>query len=186
MVWDWTDRKEIAKMIKRADITAMKDYHAGRLDKALAREIASLASASDILQRILGGTEHIQIEDTNDDSKLTTRPLHWLTVFQKVHIKPNVWQDDRTYFPPSDYIGAVNNYAFFLQLKGEHKKAIPVFKKIIAIDPDRSVTYLNLGDSLFATGNQGEAETAYKNYELHLDKHTIIPERVIERLKDNL
>ncbi|MDR3613315.1 MAG: tetratricopeptide repeat protein [Candidatus Obscuribacterales bacterium] len=186
MVWDWTGRKEIAKMIKRADATAMKDYHAGRLDKALARESASLTAASDLLERILGGTEHIRIEDTNGDQGDGARPPRWLTVFQKAHIKPNVWQDDRTYFPPSDYIGAVNNYAFFLQLQGEHEKAIPIFKKIIAIDPERSVTYLNLGDSLFATGSKGAAETAYKNYELHLDKHTIIPERVIERLKGNL
>jgi tetratricopeptide (TPR) repeat protein len=186
MVWDWTDRKDIAKMIKRADATAMKDYHAGHLDKALARETASLAAASDILERILGGTEHIEVEDKMDDKVLAARALHWLAVFQKVHIKPNAWHDDRTYFPPSDYIGAVNNYAFFLQLKGEHEKAIPIFQKIIAIDPERSVTYLNLGDSLFATGAKGAAETAYKNYESHLDKHTIIPERVIERLKENL
>jgi tetratricopeptide (TPR) repeat protein len=186
MVWDWTDRKEIAKMLKRANATAMKEYHAGRLDKALARETASLATAADFLERILGGTEHIQIEDRSDEHGDGAHPLRWLTVFQKAHIKPNVWQDDRTYFPPSDYIGAVNNYAFFLQLKGEHEKAIPIFQKIITIDPDRSVTYLNLGDSLFATGAKGAAETAYKNYELHLDKHTIIPERVIERLKGNL
>lgn len=186
VVWLWTDRKEIAKMIKRADITAMKDYQEGRLDKAVARESASLAAASDLLERILGGTEHIQIEDTSDDHGNGPRPLRWLTVFQKAHIKPNVWQDDRTYFPPSDYLNAVNNYAFFLQLKGEHEKAIPIFQKIIEINPDRSVAYINLGDSLFAKGDKAGAVVAYKNYEQHLDNHTIIPERVIERLHGNL
>jgi hypothetical protein len=181
-VWDWTDRKDIAKLIQRADITAMKEYHAGQLAQALARETASLATAADLLGRILGGQEGIEVEDTGDRGD-GLRPLQWLVVFQKAHIKPNAWHDERTYFPPSNYVGAVNNYAFFLQLKGENEKAIPIFQKIIAIDPDRSVTCLNLGDSLFATGAKERAKTAYKNYELHLDKHTIIPERVIERLK---
>ena len=186
VVWLWTDRKEIAAMIKRADATATKDYHAGRLDKAIAREAAALSTAADLLERILGGTEHIQVEDSGSHDGDSAYPLHWLKVFQKAHIKPNTWGDDRTYFPPSSYLNAVNNYAFFLQLKGEHAKAIPIFQKVIAIDPERAVNYLNLGDSLFATGSKKEAVAAYRNYEKHLDKHTIIPERVIQRLNGNL
>lgn len=169
-----TNSNDIAKTIAKSDNAAMREYHKGLVDQAIASESAGIREAVEQARHLLSDTEQVDVELATAEAAESPTPSICIKVFEGAHIKSRVWQN------------AINNYAFFLQLKGEHEKAIPIFKKIIEVNPERSVAYLNLGDSLFASGEKKEALVAYKNYEQHLDKHTIIPERVIARLQENL
>ena len=52
--------------------------------------------------------------------------------------------------PDSKMAEILNDYAFFLErsLYPDDKQSISIFKRVIQLDPERSVAYLNLGDSL--------------------------------------
>ena len=44
--------------------------------------------------------------------------------------------------------GILNDYGFFLSKSFRNKEAVEIFERVIQLNPDRTVAYLNLGDSL--------------------------------------
>jgi tetratricopeptide (TPR) repeat protein len=113
-----------------------------------------------------------------------SKPLVWLDSFAEMNIEVEGLPSEKSFsFPPSQYIAAVNNYAYYLQLQGKHEEVIPVFEKIIEMDPNRTVAYLNLADSLWAVGDKKNAGAKYSEYvalcrKIHYDS---VPGRVKDR-----
>jgi peptidoglycan/xylan/chitin deacetylase (PgdA/CDA1 family) len=58
----------------------------------------------------------------------------------------------------------VNNLGYLLQKLEAHDRSLPYLQRAIALDPERAVAYLNLGDSYRALGKAAEAREAYVHY----------------------
>lgn len=68
-----------------------------------------------------------------------------------------------------------NDIAFYLQKGKSHKNAIQILNKVIALNPDRIISYLNLADSYTALKQNNEADQNYYHYlqQLGSDKKEI-------------
>lgn len=87
----------------------------------------------------------------------------------------------------------LNDYAYILsksQMPPETRdtilsRAVILLEKVILMNPDRVVAYLNLGDVQWDLGRFSDAKSQYKKYvELMGRENTKIPNHVIERLND--
>ncbi len=64
----------------------------------------------------------------------------------------------------ADYIGAANDWAYYLAEAKEYSQAKPILEAIVKIAPNRAVAHLNLADLLWATSQQKEAKEHYRAY----------------------
>lgn len=130
----------ITNAIAKGHAAAMKQYNGGHAGKAAER----LAAMFDMTVSLIGLVGMA--------SESEWRPEVWIESWQEMGIAGK------------DFIYALNDYGFFLQETGEHSSALPVFEKIIEIDPKRIVAYLNLADSQWELGNIENAKTPYRSY----------------------
>jgi len=178
-IWLYVDRKDLSALIKNADQKALASYQKNDLQTASDRLYCGLDCAAMFSRSLAWGNGHQEGADL-DQSK----PLVWLDSFSEANIDIEGLPNDKTFsFPPSQYIAAVNNYAFYMQRQGKHAEVIPVFEKIIELDPNRTVAYLNLADSLWATGDKKEASKRYCQYVSQCEKMRFdrVPDRAKER-----
>ena len=76
-----------------------------------------------------------------------------------------------------------NNIAYYLEKAGAYKKSIYILERIIEKYPNRTVAYINLGDSYLKDGNKEKAIENYKIYVKQMkdkNKEKKIPKRVLE------
>ena len=98
--------------------------------------------------------------------------------------------------PPHSYIaqkydfaqspGWSNDVGFLLGESGYFDESIVLLSAVIARNPDRTVTYLNLADSYWGVKDKVRAAQAYKRYAFLMTgagKRSKIPDRVAERSK---
>jgi hypothetical protein len=77
-----------------------------------------------------------------------------------------------------------NDIAYFWQKSGNDKDAIWLLKIIISKNPERTVAYLNIADSLWRTSNKEESINNYKVYILKMKSQKnnhLIPPRALSR-----
>jgi hypothetical protein len=80
----------------------------------------------------------------------------------------------------------LNDYAFFLSEAGDDSAAEPLLRRVIALDPKRTVAYINLGDVCWNLNKQSEARTYYITYmDLLGDNKSKAPQRVIDRINNS-
>lgn len=85
-----------------------------------------------------------------------------------------------------DKAAALNDYAFILatKTKGNGAKAAALLAQVLAMDPKRTVAYLNLADVLWGLGKRAEAKTHYAHYvELSGKEAKDLPERARTRAR---
>lgn len=94
------------------------------------------------------------------------------------------------YFTRGQYVSILNNYAYFLSETDRYKEAVPVLKKVIELDKNRAVAYLNLGDCFSKEyqkyNKQSDKDKVIENYKKYaslLKKDANIPERVKKLIK---
>jgi Flp pilus assembly protein TadD len=75
-----------------------------------------------------------------------------------------------------------NNAGFACFKLGQYEEAVEWFQKAIAVDPNRSVAYLNLGDAYLQLGKKAEARQAFEKY-LELQPNSKAAPSVQEKLK---
>ncbi|WP_072682722.1 M48 family metallopeptidase [Arcobacter sp. LA11] len=76
-----------------------------------------------------------------------------------------------------------NNIAYYLEQAGAYKESIYLLEKIIEKYPNRTVAYINLGDSYLKSGNKEKAIENYKIYVKQMkekNKEKKVPKRVLE------
>lgn len=108
----------------------------------------------------LQNIENFSVEDLND---------FYLTPIESLSSKEIAW--------------FLNDYAFFLSEMNQNQKAKPILQKVIELDPNRVVVYINIGDVCWNLGEQEKAREYYKKYIgfLGID-NPLIPARVKERI----
>ncbi|CAA0148843.1 tetratricopeptide repeat protein [Tenacibaculum maritimum] len=78
-----------------------------------------------------------------------------------------------------------NNIAYYLEQSGLYTEAIYLLERIIKQYPNRTVAYINLGDSYWGVGSFEKAKKTYQIYVKQMQKkgkEVIIPKRVLERI----
>ncbi|WP_406799234.1 tetratricopeptide repeat protein [Tenacibaculum maritimum] len=78
-----------------------------------------------------------------------------------------------------------NNIAYYLEQSGLYTEAIYLLERIIKQYPNRTVAYINLGDSYWGVGSFEKAKKTYQTYVKQMQKkgkEVIIPKRVLERI----
>jgi len=150
-----------ASAIKRAHTAATRLFRLGRSRDAALR-LSLMFDVTVQLNRIVSAEE-----------PLRKRPDAWI----------QAWKDRE--MSAGDYVYALNDYGYFLQQSGENEEAVNVFASVLASEPARAVTHLNLADSLWALNKKAEARTHYKTYQQLMaaaKRGAEIPARVRERL----
>ena len=82
-------------------------------------------------------------------------------------------------------VAALNDYAFILATttKGNAAKSASLLRSVLALDPKRTVAYLNLADVLWDQGKKDEAREQYRRYrDLASREGKDIPPRVPQRV----
>ena len=82
-------------------------------------------------------------------------------------------------------INKSNDIAFFFEQAGAYQEAIYLLEKIIEKYPNRTVAYINLGDSYLKDGNKEKAIENYKIYVKQMkdkNKEKKIPKRVLKEI----
>ncbi|TVY03220.1 hypothetical protein [Cohnella terricola] len=82
------------------------------------------------------------------------------------------------------YVGILNDYAYYLSLDGQNKKAKLILDNVVKLVPDRTVAYLNLADVEWTLGQRTAAKAHYKQYWKLLGSKasSTAPKRVQERM----
>ncbi|CAA0156027.1 tetratricopeptide repeat protein [Tenacibaculum maritimum] len=78
-----------------------------------------------------------------------------------------------------------NDKAYYLEQSGLYTEAIYLLERIIKQYPNRTVAYINLGDSYWGVGSFEKAKKTYQIYVKQMQKkgkEVIIPKRVLERI----
>jgi tetratricopeptide (TPR) repeat protein len=84
-----------------------------------------------------------------------------------------------------DDVVELNDTAFYLYRLGYDKASLNLLKKVIQLDPNRIVAYLNLADVYLALKNQSQARAHYLIYANKMKKSGLshqIPKRVLKFL----
>ncbi|NUG82697.1 tetratricopeptide repeat protein, partial [Acinetobacter bereziniae] len=63
-----------------------------------------------------------------------------------------------------DDVVELNDAAFYLNQLGHPKVSLEILKKVIQLDPNRTVAYLNLADAYLALKNKNQARSNYLIY----------------------
>lgn len=89
------------------------------------------------------------------------------------------------YFTDTQYIQILNDYGYFLSETDRYKEAIPILERVILLEPNRVVAYLNLGDCYLKDYQKSKKQfdkdkviVNYKKYVTLLKKDAKIPDRV--------
>jgi len=151
----------IRLIIKQAHLSSLKLYRAGHPEQA-----------SELLRRMFDLTAELIRRlwlESNEDT-----PEKWL----------EAWDCDSIALRPSDYVAALNDYAYFLQKQKLYTQAIKILRIVHQKDPERVVTYLNLADSLWHSNKRQEAKSFYRQYARMMESTELIraiPQRVRQR-----
>jgi tetratricopeptide (TPR) repeat protein len=132
-----------ASIIEGGHKTALSLYRSGNAKAAAERMELALDCASDFASLAYP-------EEGNERTKLEL----WLRTFGSKGVDLERWQ----------YMSAINDYAFFLAENKEFSQAIPILRRVVALNSNRVVAYLNLADSLWEAGNKNEARRYYSDY----------------------
>lgn len=84
-----------------------------------------------------------------------------------------------------DDVVELNDAAFYLNQLGHPKVSLEILKKVIQLDPNRTVAYLNLADAYLALKNQSQAQSNYLIYANKMKKSGLsdqIPKRIFKYL----
>jgi len=158
----------IAQIIKAGHKTALADQRIGKVSAAADRMALAFDLATDCASVMAWGGD---AKDSDPDWD------QWLSCFESDGLKD---------LPASAYIPALNDYGYFLQEQNNQEDAIAIFKAVIKRDANRIPVYLNLSDSLWATGKKVEARKYYSAYQERVNAANdskSIPPRVVARLK---
>ena len=104
-----------------------------------------------------------------------------LIVYGEKKCKPKYYINNKYFFKKN--INKSNDIAFFFEQAGAYQEAIYLLEKIIEKYPNRTVAYINLGDSYLKDGNKEKAIENYKIYVKQMkqkNKYKKIPKRVLE------
>jgi tetratricopeptide (TPR) repeat protein len=178
-VWQQVSRGDLAALIKEVDQKAHASYEKHNLVAASDRLYNGLDCAAMFGRSLSWGNGHLEGVELRQ-----AKPLVWLDSFAYMNTDMAGSPSDESFsFKAGQYIAAVNNYAYYLQLQGKHSEAIPIFEKIIELEPDRTVAYLNLADSLWAVGDKTKASLQYGDYlsRAQKDHFKAIPDRIEQR-----
>lgn len=83
-----------------------------------------------------------------------------------------------------EFTAIANDYGFFLEQAGRCEEAVEVLGAVLALDPARTVAYLNLADALWELGDRANAVNSYLTYAERMKQVRLeeqIPERVGQR-----
>ncbi|MFO8184100.1 MAG: bacterial transcriptional activator domain-containing protein [Candidatus Aegiribacteria sp.] len=83
-----------------------------------------------------------------------------------------------------EFTAIANDYGFFLEQTGRCEEAVEVLGAVLALDPARTVAYLNLADALWELGDRVNAVNSYLTYAERMERVRLeeqIPERVGRR-----
>jgi len=119
-------------------------------------------SAKDYLELIQNGVPFQYLGEGHYSNLLSTHPLN-----------------DKSLL---DY----NNLAFYLEKKGAYTEALFILEKICALYPDRTVAYINIGDSYYGLGEIDKSLESYIKYKEKMEEKgaaSKIPKRIINILK---
>jgi hypothetical protein len=89
------------------------------------------------------------------------------------------------YLPFDEFIVILNDYGFFLEQSSD-PRAVEILSIAVALDPERTVAFLNLADALWGEGRKTEAAVNYREYARLMKAKGFekqIPSRVTERSK---
>jgi tetratricopeptide (TPR) repeat protein len=178
-VWQVIGRDDLASLIKDVNEKAYASYQKHDLQGACDRLYCGLDGAAMFSRSLSWGNGHLEGVELKQ-----AKPLIWLDSFAELNTElPGLTSDRTCSFKGTQYLAAVNNYAYYLQLQGKHSEAIPILQKIVEIDPERTVAYLNLADSLWAMGKKSEAGQCYAEYLSSCQKEHFddVPGRVKQR-----
>ncbi|WP_287912164.1 tetratricopeptide repeat protein [Acinetobacter sp.] len=84
-----------------------------------------------------------------------------------------------------DDVIELNDTAFYLYQLGYHQASLKILKKVIKLDPNRTVAYLNTADVYVALNNQRLAKQNYLIYANNMKKAGLtqqIPKRILKYL----
>ncbi|RUO33752.1 tetratricopeptide repeat protein [Aliidiomarina soli] len=80
-----------------------------------------------------------------------------------------------------------NNIAYYLEQSGQYNESILLLNAVVAVFPNRTVAYINLGDAHWGNENYDQAREAYQTYIRLMrenNREQRIPQRVLERIGD--
>ena len=87
------------------------------------------------------------------------------------------------FLPFAEFIVILNDYGFFLEQSSD-SRAAEILSITVALDPERTVAFLNLADALWKAGRKAEAAVNYREYARLMKAKGFekqIPSRVTER-----
>ncbi|KAA1245172.1 M48 family metallopeptidase [Aquimarina sp. RZ0] len=86
----------------------------------------------------------------------------------------------------NENLSKYNDIAYYLEQSKAYDEGVFLLEKIVNEVPNRTVAYINLGDTYWGLGEKQKCKEAYKTYIEQMktnDKASKIPKRVMERLK---
>jgi tetratricopeptide (TPR) repeat protein len=178
-VWQLLNKQDLVALINDVDKKALADYQKQNFKAASDRLYCGLDCAAMFSRSLAWGNGHLEGVELDQ-----AKPLTWLDSFAQMNPEvEDLTCEKASNFEANPYIAAVNNYAYYLQLQGKHAEVIPVFQKIIELDPERTVAYLNLADSLWAVGEKNQARKRYSEYVCLCQKqnYEVVPARAKQR-----
>ncbi|HYY57811.1 MAG TPA: tetratricopeptide repeat protein [Pyrinomonadaceae bacterium] len=155
-------RQLFTDAIRRGHNAATRLFKRGRAREA-ARRLSLMFDVTARLNTILG----------IDEKASSKTPDRWLSAWKFQEMQA------------VEYAYALNDYGYFLQQSGDDEAAVNIFAAVIREDATRSVTYLNLADSLWTLNRKAEARSHYETYRRLMSaarRVDQIPVRVSERL----
>lgn len=97
----------------------------------------------------------------------------------------NILTEKPESFTDAQYISILNDYAYFLSETDRYKEAMPILERVIMLEQNRVVAYLNLGDCYYKEYQKSKSESDkdkiienYKKYVGLLKKDAKVPDRV--------
>ncbi|MCH4243048.1 tetratricopeptide repeat protein [Acinetobacter gerneri] len=137
------------------------------------------------LNIVYGSFERIKISQKKYDTRIS-EVLNDGFVDAKENKKPNAEAFDNLigHLGCGDVlknIKVVNDIGFYLQQKKYSLNSERILNKVLECEPNRTVAYLNLGDSLYDQGKYIDARNAYEKYKKMMIKKGLsnqIPKRI--------
>jgi tetratricopeptide (TPR) repeat protein len=158
----------IAQIIEAGHKVALVNFRAGKV-----------AAAADRMQLAFDCATDCWINNIGADYKENDSAWdQWLSIFESDGLKEDL--------PPSKYLPALNDYAYFMQKDNDEDEAVALYRSILKRDPNRTPAYLNIADCLWDLGKKSEAKKYYGDYQSKMTaegKAKTIPQRVAIRLK---
>jgi len=150
---------------------------------------------TDYVKQCLDKTHKMTLQDFRNNELDSTGLMSLLLAVKMAdHYIDNVMNGDEDQYKNAlttiKYVSILNDYGFFLDETGQHQEAIPILKKVVEFDSDRTVTYLNLADAMWNMYGEDpkfkEEIVGYYNTYIEQCKakglSDKVPERIFERV----